>query len=72
MFNKILRKGIKNINKLIKKNGKITGYDMAKYYETYGFPVILTKEICETKGINVDMKEYEEYMKEHKEKSKKK
>ena len=42
---------------------------MGKLYETYGLPPIITKEICETKGITINMDEFNSYMQKHREKS---
>jgi alanyl-tRNA synthetase len=40
---------------LVKEGGKVlTGEDAFKLYDTYGFPLDLTKEILEEKGITVD------------------
>lgn len=50
-----IKKGIKLINKIIKQTGTFTGEDMGKLYETFGFPSILTKEICESKGFIMDI-----------------
>jgi alanyl-tRNA synthetase len=68
-FDIVLKKGIKLIDKIIKKNNNFTGEDMGKLYETYGFPPILTKEICNSKGIIINTKDFESYMQKHKKKS---
>lgn len=61
--------GIRMIKKIIKKTDTFTGEDMGKLYETYGLPPIVTKEICEKKGIHVDMNDYDAYMLKHRQKS---
>lgn len=46
-----------------KKNSKVlTGEDVFKLYDTYGFPIDLTKEIIEEKGFTVDEKGFKEAM----------
>ena len=58
------------LSPLIKQTGTFTGEDMGKLYETFGFPPILTKEICESKGFIMDINEFDSYMERHKIKSK--
>lgn len=51
-----------------KKNGgkELAGADAFKLYDTYGFPIDLTKEILEEKGFTVDEKGFAEAMQEQK------
>ena len=58
-FNKTIDQGLKILSELelkVKEEGSITlsGEDTFKLYDTYGFPIDLTKEILEEKGMNVD------------------
>ena len=55
----------------IKNNANITGEDVFKLYDTYGFPVELTTEIAKERNIEVDKKAFEAAMKEQKERAKK-
>lgn len=64
-FNKTLKSGVKQINKIVKRTNTFTGDDMGKLYETFGFPPILTSEICKERGIEINMEEFEKHMKEH-------
>ena len=43
-FRQTIRKGIKEFSKLAEQQPKITGADVFKLYDTYGFPVELTVE----------------------------
>jgi len=61
-FIKLLEKGLKEIEKIDKLNGKNAFY----LYETYGFPLELTKEIAEEKGQKIDKKVFEEEFEKHK------
>ena len=51
-------------------NGNILDKDKAfKLYDTYGFPLELTVELAQEKGITVDEEGFKEKFKEHQEKS---
>ena len=51
------------INELIKSNKNIlSGDDAFKLYDTYGFPIDLTKEILEEKGISIETNRFTELM----------
>ena len=49
----------------------LSGADAFKLYDTYGFPLDLTKEILEEKGIQVDQEGFTACMEEQKEKARK-
>ena len=54
-FLQTLATGEAQLAKLLSKAGKtLTGEEAFSLYETYGFPLELTKEICLQKGISVD------------------
>ena len=69
-FAKTLDTGLKILEKILDKNGKVTGKDAFLLYETYGLPIELTEEILNEKNIKLenieDLKKAEE---EHQEKS---
>ncbi|MEA2020457.1 MAG: alanine--tRNA ligase-related protein [Patescibacteria group bacterium] len=48
---------------------RITGEEAFDLYQTYGFPLELTKELAEERGLAVDRKGFEEAYKKHQEKS---
>ena len=58
-FNKTIDQGLKilaDMEKAIADNSKtLSGDDAFKLYDTYGFPIDLTIEILEEKGLKVDM-----------------
>lgn len=62
-FEKTLEKGLKEFEKL----EKITGKDAFNLFATYGFPLELTEELARDKGIQVDIKEFEEEFRKHQE-----
>ncbi len=47
----------------------ISGEDVFKLYDTYGFPIDLTKEIADEKGFAVDEEEFTKLMKEQKDRA---
>lgn len=61
-FSISLEKGLREIEKIEKLDGKIAFY----LYETYGFPLELTEEIAEEKGQKIDKKVFEEEFEKHK------
>ena len=59
-FLETLERGEKLINDLIKSGEKIiSGFKAFELYDTYGFPLELTKEILEENNIQVDVKGFE-------------
>jgi len=73
-FIKTLEHGEKEFNKFVNKlkaEGKeiIDGKIVFNLYETYGFPPEMTVELAQEYGYKVDMKEFEQFFKEHQEKS---
>ena len=70
-FNKTLEKGLREFEKIVSNlDSKVLNKDLAfKLYDTYGFPLELTVELAEEKGIEVDKEGFNEKFKEHQEKS---
>lgn len=46
---------------------RLEGEKAFKLYDTYGFPIELTKEILEEQGYTTDIEEFESYMEKQKE-----
>lgn len=66
-FQKTINQGLEKLDSLIadmeKNNIKILdGSEAFKLYDTYGFPLDLTKEILEEKNLDVDDEKFEEEM----------
>lgn len=69
-FGKTLNRGLKELNKVLSRSQKvIDGADAFNLYETYGFPLELTKEIAAEKGLNVDEEDYKNQLEEHRKRS---
>ena len=73
-FNNTINDGMKNFRNLTKRlinNGVnlINGEDAFKLYDTYGFPVDLTKEMAEEIGLRVDIDGFKRKFEEHQQKS---
>lgn len=62
-FRKALERGLKEIEKYEKLDGKIAFY----LYETYGFPLEMSEEIALERGQNVDKQAFAEEFKKHQE-----
>ena len=71
-FADTLKKGIKEFNKTAAnaQDGKIDGISAFHLYDTYGFPIELTMELAQEKGIRVDVDGFHAAFAEHQEKSK--
>ncbi len=69
-FEKTLTAGLKEFQKIIKTSNEISGELAFKLFASYGFPLELIIEGAEKNGFVVDVKGFEEKMKEHTEKSK--
>jgi alanyl-tRNA synthetase len=55
-----------------KKDLKISGEDAFKLYDTYGFPITLTKEIAEEEGLSVDEEGFKREMEKQKDRARQK
>ena len=71
-FADTLKKGIKEFNKTAAnaQDGTIDGVSAFHLYDTYGFPIELTMELAQEKGIRVDVDGFHAAFAEHQEKSK--
>ena len=58
-FQQTISKGEKEIGKHLRREGKVTGADAFRFYETYGFPLELTEEFL--KENDAEMLEKETY-----------
>ncbi len=53
-FSKTIDQGLNILNGLMKSGGELSGEDAFKLYDTYGFPLDLTKDILSENGMTVD------------------
>jgi alanyl-tRNA synthetase len=68
-FRKTIKSGLKKFEQLLSEKGDLSGEDAFYLYETFGFPVEITKEMLEEKGKSFDIKEYERAYEAHRDKS---
>ncbi len=68
-FNKTIDQGLSMLNELTKNGGMLSGDDAFKLYDTYGFPVDLTKDILAEKGMTLDEDKFKELMEEQRAKA---
>jgi len=73
-FNRTLNRGLREFEKVIadvKRRGEsaIPPKEAFKLYDTYGFPISLTRELATEHGIAVDEAAFEALFREHQEKS---
>ncbi len=66
-FNRTLEKGLKEFNKVTENVTNIDGTTAFHLFDTYGFPLELTVELAEERGLTVDTEGYKEKFKAHQE-----
>ncbi len=66
-FGKTLAEGLKRFSQVSEKisGGAIDGLSAFHLYDTYGFPLELTKELAQEKGLSVDEKGFSAAFEEH-------
>jgi len=63
-FREVLEKGLKKFNEVC--NDKIiTGKEAFLLFQSYGFPIEMTEELAEEKGVKVDLEEYNSEFERH-------
>lgn len=75
-FNRTIDKGFEMLNELIdaiidNKKKVLAGEDVFKLYDTYGFPIDLTREIALEKGVDLDEEAFINLMNEQKQRARK-
>ncbi|MBQ2392457.1 MAG: alanine--tRNA ligase [Clostridia bacterium] len=70
-FGKTIDQGLSLLSEMQKniKDGVMSGEDAFRLYDTYGFPLDLTKDILEEQGITVNEDEFSELMKQQRERA---
>jgi len=71
-FNKTLDRGLRIADKMFDELGDVKELSSElsfRLYDTFGFPIELTKELADERGVSVDLKGFEERFKEHQDKS---
>ncbi|MCP4337225.1 MAG: alanine--tRNA ligase [Mycoplasma sp.] len=72
LFAKTIKKGEELLNKSIVPNQEFPFEIAFKLFETYGFPIEITQEILEEKGIVLKIDKFKEFQKKHAEASRSK
>jgi len=68
-FSKTLDRGIQLFENTLSKDGKITGEEAFRLYDTYGFPIDLTQLLAKQKGVSVDTAGFETEMEKQRERA---
>ncbi len=68
-FEKTIDQGLKLLESLMKNTDKLSGEDAFKLYDTYGFPLDLTKDILEENGKALDEDGFNVLMQEQRQKA---
>ncbi len=64
-FRNTLERGLKKFEQIVKQVRKIDGKNAFLLFQSFGFPIEMTKELAEESGISVDEKGFEEEFKKH-------
>ena len=68
-FNKTIDQGLSMLENLTANGGVLSGEDAFRLYDTYGFPVDLTKDILAEKGMTLDEDAFNSLMQQQREKA---
>lgn len=68
-FTKSLERGMREFEKITERGDSVSGEDAFILFSTYGFPVELTVELAEEKGLEVDVEGFRKKYAEHQERS---
>ncbi|MBR6027969.1 MAG: alanine--tRNA ligase [Clostridia bacterium] len=68
-FARTLRQGEREFEKVAARvtDGMIDGLTAFHLYDTYGYPIEMTRELADERGLKVDMAAFEEHFKKHQE-----
>ncbi len=66
-FHNTLVKGLKKLEKMLNNDGEISGKDAFILFTTYGFPLEMTLEIVEERGLKIDRDVYNIEFEKHRE-----
>ncbi len=70
LFRRTLASGSEMLREMLERGAKrLSGGDAFQLYDTYGFPLEVTQELCQEAGIEVDLEGFEAAMKEAQERS---
>ncbi len=68
-FLNTMEQGLSLLDDMIGEKQQISGEDVFKLYDTFGFPIEVTIEIAAEKGVSVDISGYEKLMEEQRSKA---
>ncbi|MEK6936414.1 MAG: alanine--tRNA ligase [Nanoarchaeota archaeon] len=66
-FLETIERGMKIFEKLVKDKKQMSGKDVFLLYQSYGFPIELTREIAKEKQIKIDEKAFQQELLQHQE-----
>lgn len=66
-FSRTIDQGLSMLDALMKNGGQLSGEDAFRLYDTYGFPLDLTKDILAEKGMTVDEETFDRLMQKQRE-----
>ena len=69
-FENTLDNGLKEFQKMIDKDNQITAKDAFLLFQSYGFPIEMTSELANEKGVKIDIEGFNNELKKHQELSK--
>jgi alanyl-tRNA synthetase len=64
-FKKTLEKGLRKFNKIVTDKRTLNGKDAFLLFQSFGFPIEMTKELCQEQGIPIDEEGFTREFKHH-------
>ena len=68
-FHKTLVRGLKEFEKMVANDGSLSGKDAFVLFTTYGFPLEMTLELAQDRGLDVNRETYTKEFEKHRERS---
>jgi len=68
-FRSTINRGLRKFNRIIEEKKQINGNDAFLLFQSFGFPIEMTKELASEKGIVIDESAFEKEFKAHQETS---
>ena len=68
-FRNTINRGLRKFNAIVKEKKTIDGADAFLLFQSFGFPIEVTQELAQERGINLDLKSFNEEFARHQETS---
>jgi len=66
-FRSTLRRGLRKCEAILSREGRLTGKDAFMLFSSFGFPLEMTMQIAQERGLNIDVEEFRREFERHRE-----